>query len=166
MTIISEALPLIRPASRLFDHLGYWHGRVAQVVHTALDRSLAKANITVSQWTVMVLLYHREADTVRDIARMTDLDAGAVTRLADRLEKKGYLRRTEDLSDRRSVLLSLTGPGRRLVPDLAALVDENDQAFFGVLSPDEILQYRAILGKLIRAADISPPAGRKQGIMT
>jgi DNA-binding MarR family transcriptional regulator len=159
MTIISDALPLVRPASQLYHHLGFWHGRFGQVVHTALDRRLAAANITVSQWSVMILLYHREADTVRDIARIIDLDAGAVTRLADRLEKKGYLRRTPDLSDRRSVFLSLTGSGRRLVPDLAAAVDENDQSFFGVLNHDEVLQYQGILGKLLRAADISPPAG-------
>lgn len=158
MTIISDALPPVRPASHLHHHLGYWHGRFDQVVHTALDRRLAAANITVSQWNVMALLYHREADTVRDIARIIDLDAGAVTRLADRLEKKGYLRRTPDLSDRRSVLLSLTSSGRRLVPDLAMIVDENDQAYFGVLNHDEVLQYQGLLGKLLRAADISPPA--------
>jgi len=159
MTIISDALPPIRPASHLYDHLGYWHNRFGQAVHTSLDRRLAAADITVSQWSVMILLYHRRADTVRDIARIIDLDAGAVTRLADRLEKKGYLRRTPDLSDRRSVLLNLTGSGRRLVPDLAVVVDGNDRAFFGVLTRDEIHQYQSILGKLLRSADISPPAG-------
>jgi DNA-binding MarR family transcriptional regulator len=159
MTIISDALPPVRPASHLYHHLGYWHNRFGQVVHTTLDRGLAALNITVSQWNLMALLYHREADTVREIARMIDLDAGAVTRLADRLEKKGFLRRMPDTADRRSVLLSLTGTGRRLVPNLADLVDTNDQIFFGVLTKEETRQYRSLLGKLLRGAGDHPPLG-------
>ena len=161
MTIISDALPPFKPASHLYHHLGYWHNRFGQAVHTTLDRRLAVLNITVSQWSLMALLYHREADTVREIARMIDLDAGAVTRLADRLEKKGFLRRMPDAADRRSVLLSLTGSGRRLVPDLADLVDTNDQTFFGILTKEETRQYRSLLGKLLRGAGDHPPLGWK-----
>ena len=161
MTIISDALPPLRPASHLYHHLGFWHNRFGQVVHTTLDRRLAALNITVSQWSLMALLYHREADTVREIARMIDLDTGAVTRLADRLEKKGYLRRMPDTADRRSVLLSLTGTGRRLVPDLAVIVDANDRVFFGVLTHEETRQYQTLLGKLLQRAGDRPPEGWK-----
>jgi len=96
--------PRVLPASHLYSHLNCRHDRIAQDLHTILERRLAAWSITVSQWSVMILLYHRDADTVRDIARIIDLDAGAISRLADRLEKKGYLRRTPDLSNRRSVL--------------------------------------------------------------
>jgi len=109
-------------------------------------------NITVSQWSLMALLYHREADSVSDVARLVDLDPGAITRLADRLEKKGFLRRTSDPADRRAVILSLTRAGRRLVPDLAKAVDENDRVFFDVLNEEERDQYQTLLGKLLRAA--------------
>jgi DNA-binding MarR family transcriptional regulator len=153
MTIISDALPPVRPASDLYEHLSFWQNRFNQIVHTALERRLGALNTTVSQWSLMALLYHREADTVSDIARLVDLDPGAVTRLADRLQKKGYLRRASDPADRRSVILSLTRAGRKLVPDLAAAADENDRDFFGVLNEEERDQFQALLGKLLRAAE-------------
>jgi len=152
MTIFRDSLPPVRPASRLYDHLGFWQNRFNQTVHTALERRLGAMNITVSQWSLMALLYHREADSVSDVARLVDLDPGAITRLADRLEKKGFLRRTSDPADRRAVILSLTRAGRRLVPDLAKAVDENDRVFFDVLNEEERDQYQTLLGKLLRAA--------------
>lgn len=153
MTIISDALPPVRPASDLYEHLSFWQNRFNQIVHTTLERRLGALNVTVSQWSLMALLYHREADTVSDIARRIDLDPGAVTRLADRLQKKGYLRRASDPADRRSVILSLTRAGRKLVPDLAAAADENDRVFFGVLDEEERDQFQTLLGKLLRAAE-------------
>ena len=74
------------------------------------------------------------------------------------IDWKGYLRRTPDMNDRRSVLLRLTGAGQPVVPELAAAVDSNDMAFYGGLNRDERHQYQAILGKLLRVAYISPPA--------
>jgi DNA-binding MarR family transcriptional regulator len=162
MTIISDALPPVKPASDLYEHLSYWQNRFNQIVHTALERRMGALNTTVSQWSLMALLYHREADTVSDIARLIDLDPGAVTRLADRLQKKGFLRRASDPADRRSVILSLTRTGRKLVPDLAAAADENDRAFFGVLDEEERDQFQTLLGKLLRSAEETESEGRRK----
>ncbi|MEK8107134.1 MarR family transcriptional regulator [Micromonospora sp. M12] len=44
--------------------------------------------------------------TVREIADMTGLTTGSATRLVDRLERGGYVRRTPDQKDRRRVLVT------------------------------------------------------------
>jgi DNA-binding MarR family transcriptional regulator len=46
--------------------------------------------------------------TPRELGARVGLTSGAVTALADRLEKQGWLRRTPHPADRRSVLLELT----------------------------------------------------------
>jgi DNA-binding MarR family transcriptional regulator len=45
--------------------------------------------------------------------------------------------------------LSLTARGRRLVPDLAALADENDAAFFGDLGAKERAQLEQLLKGIV-----------------
>jgi DNA-binding MarR family transcriptional regulator len=50
-----------------------------------------------------------------DLAMLTDLSSAATTTLIDRLDGKGYVRRTPDPGDRRRVLVELTEPGRNRV---------------------------------------------------
>jgi DNA-binding MarR family transcriptional regulator len=46
--------------------------------------------------------------------------------------------------------LSLTAAGRRLVPRLAALADENDAHFFGTIAPETRDQLTALLRQLVQ----------------
>jgi len=49
------------------------------------------------------------------LARETDLSGGAMTNRIDRLEERGLVRRTQDESDRRSVIVMLSASGRRMI---------------------------------------------------
>lgn len=146
-----------QPVSTLYEHLGYWNNRFSRQVSTAFEQRLAAHDVTVSQWCLMITLYHQQAETVREIARIIQLDAGAVTRLADRLERKGLLMRRPNEDDARSVKLRLTAEGEALVPILAQEADKNDAHFFGVLSGEEISQYKKLLTKLLSAAGNDVP---------
>ncbi len=142
--------------SGLYDHTGYWINRFRGEVHTQFERRLAAHDMTVSQWTVLVTVYHGKADTVRNIARIVRLDGGAITRLANRLEARGLIRRRPDPDDGRSVRLELTQKGRTLVPALSLAADETDEQFTGVLSDIEIVRFKKLLAKLLRGAGDSP----------
>ena len=50
--------------------------------------------------------------------------------------------------DNRAQLLTLTGAGRREVPELAAIADRNDEKFFACLDGDEKKALRNLLGKI------------------
>jgi DNA-binding MarR family transcriptional regulator len=73
---------------------------------------------------------------------------GAISKLADRLLGKGLVARSPDPVDRRAQTLALTPAGAALVPRLAALADENDAAFFGILDPAERDSLTQLLRKL------------------
>lgn len=70
--------------------------------------------ITVPQFRVLDMIYNR-IDKPAQIAGMLDITPPAVTTLLERLEEKGYLRRTPGREDRRRVKLALTPKGERLV---------------------------------------------------
>ncbi len=71
---------------------------------------------------------------------------GAITKLAQRLIAKGLLIRTADLEDGRAQRLALAPAARTLVPELAALADQNDAEFFDHLSFEE----RSLLERLLK----------------
>ncbi|WP_030199897.1 MarR family winged helix-turn-helix transcriptional regulator [Streptomyces sp. NRRL S-87] len=122
--------------SGLRDHLGYWLRRLSDEVHGRFERQLAEHGVTVSQWAVLVTVHRGDATTTREVARYVDIDAGAVSRLVDRLVAKGLMAREPDPASRRTLRLTLTESGRDLVPRLAEIADRNDAHFFAALEPD------------------------------
>jgi len=75
----------------------------------------------------------------------------AVSKLVERLVEKKLVRRDAADDDGRSQRVALTGAGRRVVPKLAALADENDEEFFAALGKTESEVLRALMKKLVRA---------------
>lgn len=55
------------------------------------------------------------------LAQETGLSTGAMTNRIDKLEGKGLVRRESDQSDRRSVVVSLTPAGKKLIDDAIQL---------------------------------------------
>jgi DNA-binding MarR family transcriptional regulator len=80
-----------------------------------------------------------------EVLRMT---RGAISKIIDKLETKGWIRSRINPEDNRGQLLSLTGAGRRIVPELASIADLNDQKFFSCLNSEEKAALRHLLGKL------------------
>lgn len=122
-------------SSGLRDHLGYWLRRLSDEVHGRFEKQLAEHGVTVSQWAVLITVHRDDASTTREVARYVGIDAGAVSRLVDRLIAKGLMSRESDPGSRRIMRLTLTEAGRALAPRLAEVADLNDAHFFAHLDP-------------------------------
>ncbi len=85
------------------------------------------------------------------VAGRIGMTRGAITKIVDRLLRKGLVTRRESSGDRRYQEIALTAAGRRLIPALAALADQNDEEFFHPLSRKERETILFILKKLVQA---------------
>ena len=84
------------------------------------------------------------------LARETGLSSGAMTNRVDKLEARGFVRRRRDDEDRRGVVVTLTGKGRRKIDAAIQLrLDAADDSLEGI-SPAE----RASLAKLLRKVSL------------
>ncbi len=81
-----------------------------------LERELTAIGVELnySQYLVLKLLAKYGVQTPGDLARWLDHNAGAMTRLLDRLEDKGYLRRQPHTEDRRALRIDLTEAGQAM----------------------------------------------------
>jgi DNA-binding MarR family transcriptional regulator len=121
----------------LQSHLGYWMRFVSNHVSHAFKLKVEARGVTVAEWVVLRELYDGEGDAPSALAERLGLTRGAISKLADRLIAKSLIARTIDRNDRRYQTLALTPAGRALVPQLAALADQNDAEFFGHLSASQ-----------------------------
>jgi DNA-binding MarR family transcriptional regulator len=97
---------------RVGESIGYLIKRVMSVVSTALDQELSGYDITHQQFSVLMMLSETRCGTAADLARLTCGDTGAMTRMLDRLEAKGIVRRVRSSADRRVVNIELTEAGQ------------------------------------------------------
>lgn len=93
-----------------------------------IDRRLEPVGLTNAQWLPLFKLHLGHAQNVAELARECEVDAGAMTRLLDRLEAKALVRRVRSSDDRRVVKVELTAEGGRAARRIPAVLCEVQNA--------------------------------------
>lgn len=74
-------------------------------------------DITLSQFYVLVTIFHDTGCKMNSLANKLSLSPGAMTGLVDRLEKQELVERMYDLRDRRVVTVWLSEAGKKFVSE-------------------------------------------------
>ena len=141
--------PSVQAGMAIEPSLGYFLSTARNVLAGRIDRAVAPLGLTSSQIGVILLLWFERANTPNEMSRALSYDTGSMTRMLDRLEKKGFLVRQRSQSDRRVVELVLTAQGRDAAqqhPDLiAAVMTEQLRGF----APEEVTTLVGLLQRFI-----------------
>lgn len=87
---------------------------------------LDKFDLTYPQFLVMMSLWNKDDVFIKELSMQTYLDAGTLTPLLKRLEKKGLIKRTKSSVDERAMAITLTKAGKML-KDKTSHIFENMQ---------------------------------------
>lgn len=96
---------------RADESVGYLVRVLHQSLQRHIDQRMQPYDLTAMQWGPLFLLAQGKGNTAALLAREAGTDAGAMTRMLDRLEAKGLIRRVRSAEDRRVVHLELTADG-------------------------------------------------------
>ena len=95
------------------NSLGYLIKRCGIVMTQIAERRFESQPISFTQWMVLIWLHQRPHASPSELSVHMGHDMGALTRVADELERKGLVRRERSERDRRAVELAITPDGRR-----------------------------------------------------
>lgn len=104
--------------------------------------------ISVLEWRVIAPLGALGAATASQIADMTMLDKGNVSRTVRGLVERGLIERTAHSSDRRKRILSLTRRGKKLHDMVAVRSRSRETQLFENFSEAKREQFLALLAEL------------------
>ena len=104
------------------DSVGYLVTLAHRTLSKNLEAQLQPFNLTANQWAPLRAIAHGQCDTVAGCARETGIDAGAMTRMLDRLEAKGLVRRQRSDDDRRVVNVALTTAGKTVAREIPPVI--------------------------------------------
>jgi len=109
-----------------------------------------RGDVTLQQYNVLRILrgVHPEGlPTLEIAARMMERTPG-VSRLVDRLERKGLVRRERPASDRRQVLCRVTDRGLELLARLDPEVDAADERALAALDEGDAVHLAGLLNRV------------------
>ena len=109
---------------------------------------------TIPQWLPLYKVHSGHANTVAELARKCTVDAGAMTRLLDRLEAKGLCRRVRSETDRRVVQIELTPEGQAAAERVPQVLSHVYNTALTDFSAEEWQQLQDFLQRLTRNAEL------------
>lgn len=104
---------------------------------TNKDEFLAKFGLNKAKMEIMYYVAHHQSVSVKLLAEKMSITSSAATQLIDGLVENGWLKRTHDKDDRRSVLVTMSEKGKtkfskfkkahlqRIAEKMVALSDED-----------------------------------------
>jgi DNA-binding MarR family transcriptional regulator len=131
------------------DSVGFLVRRVLMAITQAADKRLAPDGLTHVQWGPLFMLRQSRASTVAELARELQTDAGAMTRLLDRLEAKGLCRRERCTGDRRVVRIQLTAEGEAAASRVPAVLSQVMNEFLAGFSRAEWVTLKSLLQRML-----------------
>jgi MarR family multiple antibiotic resistance transcriptional regulator len=139
--------------------IGAFLGRVRTEMLAALDRELAAdrrlaaLEMSAAQYIIIAnLTGPGEPRSAADLCKGISYDAGAMTRMLDRLEGKGLIRRSRSVHDRRLVHLELTEEGRAAYPRMREISLMVANRFLRGFTRSEARQLESFLTRMLENA--------------
>ncbi|WP_409342171.1 MarR family winged helix-turn-helix transcriptional regulator [Paenibacillus sp. MBLB4367] len=109
--------------------------------------------ITTEQWSVLARLAEQEGISQKELAIRSLKDQPTITRILDCLDRKGLISKATNKEDRRSYLIHLTEPGKRVVEELLPLFHQALADVTQGISEERLELFRETLCAMIENAD-------------
>lgn len=107
------------------------------------------ADLEGARGRVIFALWGHDGVPIKTLCEKTGLDKSTLTGILSRLQRDGYIRRASDESDKRSVLISLTGKEADFLDKIGTVSDKMNQIFYKGFSDEEILQFDSFLERIL-----------------
>ena len=122
--------------------------RTADLLFDRIGRLLRPLGVSAAGGLVLGLLRDHGALSPSALGERLIVTRATVTGVVDSLERRGYVRRTPNPVDRRSVLVELTPDGRRVVQEVRTLIHRKEKAWMSSLSDAELRAYIELMHRI------------------
>jgi len=150
---MTDPTPTPPPEVRDYDlgeSVGYLISRVKSTMSNMVtQRAVAELGVTSQQASILFMVATGKCTLAAELAREYGIDASAVTRLVDRLEKRGLLQRVRSSEDRRAVHLALTPEGLAIAARMPAIFRSVTEHLSAGFTPEEVGFLKSMLRRIL-----------------
>jgi DNA-binding MarR family transcriptional regulator len=151
--------------------LGFLLADCSRLLRRDFDRRVRDLGMTQAQWRALGRLSREEGINQTTLAERLEIKPITLTRLIDRMEAAGWVRRAADATDRRAIRLFLTPRSKPILEELQKRADSTLAAVTVGISASARRQLMATLEQLKlnllaadKAAEESEPEGEDENV--
>ena len=111
--------------------------RTSKGIQESLKLEMAKYNLSITEFSVLEVLYHKGKQTIQQIGHSILISSGSMTYVIDRLEHKGFINRSACPDDRRAIHVTLTDEGNSLMEKIMPKQQQWVDGMFSSLNTEE-----------------------------
>jgi len=130
------------------ESIGRWISVLHRIGQTYIASELEPLRIGKGQHTFLAALFHRDGISQGELARILQMDKGAVAHALLKLERAGYVRRQTDHLDRRVNLVYLTDKARGIEAHLFSVLASWTDTLAAGFSDEERSQTLSLLQRM------------------
>ncbi len=102
-------------------------------------------DITTEQWSLLTRLWEKDGISQTQLAHKTSKDLPTITRILNKIEKKGLVKRQSDPNDLRTSLIFLTQKGKELELKLNPIAKQISNKAFKNIKQEDIETLKRVL---------------------
>lgn len=117
------------------------HLKANQFIKDAIRKDMLKHGLSMSEFMVLEVLYHKGPQTIQFIAKKVLLTSGTMTYVINQLEKKNKIIRSKSNEDLRISKISLSAKGKQLMDEVFKQHEKMIEEMFSPLSEKQLEQW-------------------------
>src|SRR5512135_634372 len=115
--------------------------RTADLLFDKIGRLLRPLNVSAAGGLVLGILRDRGPMSPSALSERLIVTRATVTGVLDSLERRGFVRRSANPDDRRSLVVEITPAGLEVLTELRTIIHRNEKAWLSVLSDADLRTY-------------------------
>ena len=127
------------------ENIGLLIHDVARLLRVLYDRQMASIGLTRSQWWLLTYLFFKDGINQSELAILMDMEKAPLSRLLDRMEKKGWVIRKNESKDRRTKNIYLSESIKPLISSMRDKAAEYRRESLSILTDKDLNKLKAIL---------------------
>ena len=132
------------------DYLAYLLARASHLVSAEFHARVEARGLSVAYWRVLATLSDADGMTMGELTRIVLYKQPTLSKIIDRMEGEGLIRRGSADDDRRKVRVYITDSGRALVAELQAEAKRHEADVLTGYGPEEQALLKKVLRQVIR----------------
>jgi MarR family transcriptional regulator, organic hydroperoxide resistance regulator len=120
------------------------------------DGHARRIGLAGTEYTILISIAHLSQDgpvNVKSVAEHLHVTTGFITNTTRKLQTRGLVKKTQDKTDKRKTILTVTDRGIALLEELAPCQRQVNDAEFGALSRAEFLQLSDAIERLVQSSE-------------
>ena len=120
------------------------------------DGHAKRIGLAGTEYTILISIAHLSLDgavNVKSVAEHLHVTTGFITNTTRKLQNRGLVEKTQDQTDKRKTILTVTAKGLALLEELAPFQRQVNDAEFGSLSREDFLRLSEAIERLVASSE-------------